>query len=148
MGHICYVLFVFAMLSCLFVTCWERADLLARLYVKFSCFFVTFPCDVLGQVWNLIVLIPDICLLTYCVHYTFLKLHYSSHKMKYINYQAVRAIQYNSKLFLCYCKIIGNFNSNLIWRTISRLVDEAIPLDHPRIFASRVIRWYDLIHSA
>ena len=39
------------------------------------------------------------------------------------------------------------FNSNLIWRTVSLLVDEAIPLDHPRRFASWVIRWYDLIHS-
>ena len=28
--------------------------------------FVTFPCGVLGQVWYLIVPIPDLCLLTYC----------------------------------------------------------------------------------
>ena len=35
----------------------------------------------------------------------------------------------------------------MIWRTVSRLVDEAIPLDHPRRYASRVIRWYDPIHS-
>ena len=27
--------------------------------------FVTFPCGVLGQVWHLIVSIPDLCLLTY-----------------------------------------------------------------------------------
>ena len=27
--------------------------------------FVTFPCGVLGQVWYLIELIPDLCLLTY-----------------------------------------------------------------------------------
>ena len=40
--------------------------------------------------------------------------------------------------------IINNYyNSNLIWRTVSPLVVEVIPLDHP----SRVIRWYDLIHS-
>ena len=30
------------------VTCWERADLLAHLYVMFYCVFDTFPCDVLG----------------------------------------------------------------------------------------------------
>ena len=50
----------------LVVTCWERVDVLTRLYLKFSlkC-FVTFPCCVLDQVWCLIVLIPDICLLTY-----------------------------------------------------------------------------------
>ena len=47
------------------VTCWERANLLALLYVMFSCGFVTCPCGVLGQVWYLIVSIPDLCLLTY-----------------------------------------------------------------------------------
>ena len=51
------------------VTFWERANLLALLYVMFSCVFVTCPCGVLGQVWYLIVSIPDICLLTYfCNH--------------------------------------------------------------------------------
>ena len=55
-------------------TCWERAGLLARLYVKFSCAFVTFPCGVLSQVWYLIVSLPDLCCLTYFVHYNFLKL--------------------------------------------------------------------------
>ena len=49
----------------LVVTCWERADLLALLDMMFSCVFVTFPCDVLGKVWYLIVSIPDLCLLTY-----------------------------------------------------------------------------------
>ena len=29
------------------------------------CVFVTFPCGVLGQVWYLIVSIPDLCLLSY-----------------------------------------------------------------------------------
>ena len=51
---------------CSLVVNWERADLLARLYVKFSCVFVTsHDCGVLGQVWYLIILIPDLCLLTY-----------------------------------------------------------------------------------
>ena len=38
---------------CLVVTCWERADLLA-LFCDVSLFLVTFPCDILGQVWYLI----------------------------------------------------------------------------------------------
>ena len=51
--------------SCnLVVTCLEKADLLALLYMMFSCVFVTFSC-VLGQVWYLIVSIHDICLLSY-----------------------------------------------------------------------------------
>ena len=59
------------MFTCLFfrivVTsfCCERAGLLAVLCVMFSCVFVTFSCGVLGQVWYLIVLISDLCLLSY-----------------------------------------------------------------------------------
>ena len=40
------------------------------------------------------------------------------------------------------------YNSNLIWHTVSHRVDEVIPSDHQRHEASRVIRWYDLIHEA
>ena len=39
------------------------------------------------------------------------------------------------------------YNSNLIWRTVSRRVDEVIPSDHPRREVSRVIQGYDLIHE-
>ena len=45
--------------TCLFLA-WKRADLLALLYVMFSCVFVTFAYGVLDQVW-----IPDLCLLPY-----------------------------------------------------------------------------------
>ena len=56
-----YVYFVFvchtvlSVLCCLVVTCWKMADLLAILYVMFSCVFVTLPYDFLGQVWHLVV---------------------------------------------------------------------------------------------
>ena len=54
---------------------------------------------------------------------------------------------------LCYVYLVFVMLSRLfiaaLWSpAVSRLVDEAIPLDHPRRYASRVIRWYDLIHSA
>ena len=42
------------------VTCWERADLLALLYVMFYCFLVTSQYDVLGQVWCLTLLIHEL----------------------------------------------------------------------------------------
>ena len=42
-----------------------ETDFLALLYAMFSCEFVTCPYDILGQVWSLIVLIPDLCLLPY-----------------------------------------------------------------------------------
>ena len=40
------------MFCCLAVTCWQRADLLA-LVGDVYCIFVSFPCGILGQVWNL-----------------------------------------------------------------------------------------------
>ena len=46
-------------------TCWERADLLALWCIMFFRVFITFPYGVLGQMWYLIVLLPDICLLSY-----------------------------------------------------------------------------------
>ena len=49
----------------LVATCWERADILALLYVMVSCVFVTFSYGVPGKVWYLIVSIPDFCLLSY-----------------------------------------------------------------------------------
>ena len=49
---------------CLVVTCWERADLLA-LVGDFYCIFVIFTCGILGQVWYLNVLFPDLCRLSY-----------------------------------------------------------------------------------
>ena len=56
--------------SCsLVVACWERAGLLALLFVMFSCVIVTFPFDVLGQLWYtyLMVSIPIRCRLPYFV---------------------------------------------------------------------------------
>ena len=47
------------------VTCWERADLLALLYVMLYCVIVTFEYGVLSQVCCIIVSIPDLCLLFY-----------------------------------------------------------------------------------
>ena len=53
-------------ISCSLVdTCLERTDTLGLLYVMYSCAFVTFPYGVLGQVWYMIVAIPDFCLLPY-----------------------------------------------------------------------------------
>ena len=55
-------------ISCsLVVTCWERADLFAPLYVMFSCCFchLPIPYRVLGHVCYLIVSIPYLYLLLY-----------------------------------------------------------------------------------
>ena len=49
---------------CLVVTCWERAHVFALVGDVYY-IFVTFPCDIPGQVWYLIVSFPDLCLLSY-----------------------------------------------------------------------------------
>ena len=57
---VCYA-FVY---MCLLVTRWERADLLA-LVCGVQLWICHFLIGILGQVWYLIVLIPDLCTLTY-----------------------------------------------------------------------------------
>ena len=69
MDHLCYLCLSFFVLSRLFIaTLWLPAEegLASRLlFVMFNCVFVAFPCDILGQVWYLIVMIPDRCCLSY-----------------------------------------------------------------------------------
>ena len=60
-----YFVFVFVILSFLcHAASWspvgKRADFLDLMYVMVSCIFVTFPCSILGQLWYLIVWIPDL----------------------------------------------------------------------------------------
>ena len=56
------------MLSRLFIAERERADLLA-VVCDVYCDFISFPFGILGQVWYLIVSIPDPCCLSYVVAY-------------------------------------------------------------------------------
>ena len=49
---------------CFVVTCLERADLLALVWCVYM-WICHFPIGILGQVWYLIVSIPDLCTLTY-----------------------------------------------------------------------------------
>ena len=67
------LLFVFSVClhTVLSVTCSLAVTCLGRvlLYVMRSCVLVTFPYSVLGQVWYVIVSIPDLCFLPYFVVY-------------------------------------------------------------------------------
>ena len=69
MNHLFYLCLVFVMVSHLFIAAlWSPAGKgLASwlLFVMFNCYFVTFPCDILGQMCYLIVWIPDLCRLSY-----------------------------------------------------------------------------------
>ena len=69
MDRLCYFCLVFVILSRLFISAlWSPAwkgPTYWLLFVMSNCDFVTFPCGILGQVWYLIVLIPDLCHLSY-----------------------------------------------------------------------------------
>ena len=63
MDHLCYLCFVFVIAALWSppgtgLTSW-------LLFVMFNCVFVTFPCGIMGQVWYLIVSIPNLCHLSY-----------------------------------------------------------------------------------
>ena len=67
MNPLCYLRFVSVMLYCFFlVALWSPAGK-SLLCIIFSCVFVTFPYGVLAQLWSLIELISDHCLLPYFV---------------------------------------------------------------------------------
>ena len=74
MDLFCYFCPVFAMplcasvYMCFVVPCWERPDLLALVCGVQLC-VCHFSIGILGQVWYLIVSIPDLCTLTYFVIY-------------------------------------------------------------------------------
>ena len=64
MDHLCYFCIVFLMLSRLLnAALWSPAGKGLTSWLSFvvNCMFVTFPFGILGQVWYLIVLIPDLC---------------------------------------------------------------------------------------
>ena len=69
MDHLCYLCLVFSMLLRLFIAAlWSpaRKGLTSWLFfVMSNSDFVTFPCDILGQLWYLIIMIPDLCRLSY-----------------------------------------------------------------------------------
>ena len=68
-GLLVSVLCLLCFRACLFIDAlWSPAGkgLISWLsFVMINCEFVTFPIGILGQVWYLIVLIPDLCPLSY-----------------------------------------------------------------------------------
>ena len=62
-----YVSSLSVILSCMLLAALWRPDHFTLLYVISICVFVTFRYGVLGQVWYLIVSLPDLCLLPYYV---------------------------------------------------------------------------------
>ena len=58
MDHLCYFCLVFVIRSHLFIAAlWSHAGKGLTSWLSFvllNCVFVTFPCGILGQVWNMI----------------------------------------------------------------------------------------------
>ena len=81
MGHLCYFCIVFAMLSLLLIgTLWSSVGkgLISWLsFVVLNFGVVTFQFGIQGQVWYLIVSIPDLCPLSY-FHTVHIVLHISA----------------------------------------------------------------------
>ena len=73
MDHLCYVWLVFVKLLRLFIAAfWSLAGKGLTYWLSFvmlNYVFVTFPYGILGQVWYLIVSIPDLCCLSYFFNY-------------------------------------------------------------------------------
>ena len=75
-GRLCCLCLVFVVLTRLFVAAlWSPAKgggggglTSWLLLVMSNCNFITFPCSILGQVWYMIVLIPDLCRLSYFLY--------------------------------------------------------------------------------
>ena len=65
MDQLCYLCIVFVMLLRLFISVLRspagKGLTFWLSFVVSNCVFVTFPCGILGQVWYLIVSIPDRC---------------------------------------------------------------------------------------
>ena len=81
MDHLCYFCIVFVMLSRLMIAAlWPPAGKGLTSCLSFfvlNCVFVTFLFGILGQVWYLIVLITDLCRLSY-FHTVCMVLHISA----------------------------------------------------------------------
>ena len=86
MDLICYIVFAMSVSCSLIVTCWEIADLLALLYVMFSCVFGTFVYDVLGQMWYLIIVISNLSLLL-----SYFALHFIAFHTKFNKFNNTRS---------------------------------------------------------
>ena len=65
MDHLCYLCLVFVSLSSLFIAALWSPEGILGFVCDVYCDSVTFPFGILGQVWYLIVSIPDPCCLSH-----------------------------------------------------------------------------------
>ena len=96
------------------VTCLEMAYLLDFLYMLFYCAFVTFPCGVLGQVWCLIVSVPDLCLLSY--FHIYIHLFQQTLQMFFSVTELLRSLEgVLIRFTLATLKMTGVILNNIFW---------------------------------
>ena len=123
---ICYFCLVFVMLSCLFMAAlWWSHDgkgLTSWLsFIMSNCEFVAFQCCILGQAWYLVVMITDLCCLSYFRAYTLLYNSeaycykqgiYSKLKKEGLALMAISTAE-NPNLYANVCKQIDRWNSQV-----------------------------------
>ena len=115
-----YLCLVFAMHSRLFISSlWSPAGKGLTswpLFGMLNCIFVTFPCGILGQVWYLIVLVPNLCHLSYFVVCDQQR-HMSSCAYTHFDH------------YLCYpCNVSVWFNLNLVTNHEDTFSHDAVTL--------------------
>ena len=100
---------------CLVVTCCERADFLALVCGVLLC-VCYFPIGILGQVWYLIVSIPDLCTLTYFYVFTLFSIAINQLSLYFKNICVRLHIMNNyiNKLLCCYIEQRLNFLDLLV----------------------------------
>ena len=90
-------------------------------FVMLNCIFVTFPCCIQGQVWYLILSIPDLCHLSYFLHDPLSSLmHFPKLFITYIESNfTIRNVTMVKIVFIIYGLIIYIVNCILISVTLS-----------------------------
>ena len=107
MDHLCYFFIVFVMLLCLLIaTLWSMAwkGLTPWLsFVVLGCVFVSFPCDILGQVWYLIFTGPT----TVCIS-TFLRIVKATSESFIASISNLKYLVLRAVVIACHVEIIIN----------------------------------------
>ena len=124
-----YLFLLFVMLSRLFIAAlWSPAG--KRLtslpsIVMFNCVFVTFLWDILGQVWYLIVSIPDLCRLSY---FNFRGISQNGEITLFIMLQSRNCNIANIHFSSIRKKVFSRIFPNLLYRCFTRTVKALICL--------------------
>ena len=133
MDHSCYLCLVFVMLSRLFIATLrspEGKELTSWLLFVMFCDFVTFPFGILGQVWYLIVSIPDPCCLSYILtnamrqhmKHTMMKIALSFPDIGFFKCKRAKLSQHNQAFVQSCCGQLKPMRERLCWQAYNNMI--------------------------